>query len=354
MDLAPDTPANRRHLCAALRRASDAGGPVRVIGGGTGGRRGLVTREPSELFSTREFDRIITHEPADLVTTVEAGVPVRELQRVLRAQAQTWIQAPDIDGATVGGLLSRAASSHRRLRYGAIRDSLLQVVMVTGDGRLVHAGGKTVKGVAGYDIPRLVVGAHGTLGVIVEVTLKLWPLPSSAAWFSADGPTHQLAALGEQLRRHVHQPASILLSRDRLDVELIGPPEDLVAPAGMHISHAPPVFAAAETAEVGVSPALLPQFATDLAARAFVFQAHLGVGLCTVSVNGIDQLTELRDMAIARGGRAVILDAPDPVRADPWGPPPAGLAIMRRLKEAFDPAGILNRGQFIGDLAGAL
>ncbi len=353
MDLAANMPANRARLCAALRRASDAGRPVRVIGGGTGGRRGLVGPEPSELISTRELDRIITHEPADLVATVEAGVPVRELQGVLGAQAQTWIQAPDIDGSTVGGLLSRAASSHRRLRYGAIRDSLLQVVVVTGDGRLVRAGGKTVKGVAGYDIPRLVVGAHGTLGVIVEVTLKLWPLPPSTAWFSTDGPTHHLARLGEQVRRHVHQPASILLSQDRLDVELIGPPEDLIAPTGMRVGYAPPVFTAAQTVEVGVSPALLPQFATDLAERAFVFQAHLGVGVCTVAINGVDQLTEVRGMAIALGGHAVILDAPDPARADPWGPPPAGVAIMRRLKDAFDPAGILNRGQFIGDLAGA-
>jgi glycolate oxidase FAD binding subunit len=352
VDLAAQTPANRHTLCAALRAASAAGRQVRVAGGGSGGRAGLVAPPPDEIATTAQFDRIIAHEPADLVVTVEAGVPVRRLQEALAAHSQTWIQAPDIPGATVGGLLARAASSHRRLRYGAIRDSLLQVVIVTGDGRLVRAGGKTVKGVAGYDIPRLVVGARGTLGVIVEATLKLWPLPASRAWFTAAGPIDELAALGEQVRRQVHQPAAILLGPDRLDIELIGPPEDLLAPPGMSFSGPAPVFGARAIAEAAVPPAALARFAVDLAATGIAFQAHLGVGICTVAIEDAAQLDDLRARAIDAGGHAVILDAPDALRADPWGPPPAGLAIMRRLKAAFDPAGVLNRGQFIGDQVG--
>jgi glycolate oxidase FAD binding subunit len=353
VDLAPQLPASRAALCAALRNASEDGRQVRIVGGGSGGRRGRVVREADQVVGTNRFNRVVAHEPADLVVTVEAGVPVRHLQDTLAAHHQSWIQAPDIPGSTVGGLLSRAASSHRRLRYGAIRDSLLQVVLVTGDGRLVQAGGKTVKGVAGYDIPRLVVGAHGTLGVIVEVTLKLWPLPSSSGWFTADGPVGALAALGEQVRHRVHQPAAILLGPDRLDIELIGPPEDLVAPPQMHPSTAPAVFAAPAVAAAGVPPARLPQFAQELTDRGYLFQAHLGVGTCTIAIAAQAELDDLRGLAVAAGGYAVILDAPDRLRADPWGHVPAGLAIMRRLKAAFDPAGILNRGQFIGDPAGA-
>ncbi len=353
MDLAADTPATRTALCAALRGASEDAQAVCIAGGGSGGRHGLARSASDEIVTTAQFDRIISHEPADLVVTVEAGVAVRRLQEALAVHAQTWIQAPDIPGATVGGLLARAASGHRRLRYGALRDSLLQVVIVTGDGRLVQAGGKTVKGVAGYDIPRLVVGAHGTLGVIVEVTLKLWPLPASSAWFTAEGPGPELVALGEQVRRHVHQPAAVLLGPARLDIELIGPPEDLVAPPGMRACAPPPVFGASAVLEAGVPPARLGRFANDLAARGYPFQAHLGVGSSTVAIEDLVQLEDVRGLAIAAGGHAVVRDAPDELRADPWGPAPAGLAIMRRLKAAFDPAGILNRGQFIGDLAGA-
>jgi len=353
VDLAPETPANRAALCAVLRDASEHGRQVRIAGGGSGGRRGWVAPGTDEVVRTDQFDRVIAHEPADLIVTVEGGVPVRHLQHTLAGHQQSWIQVPDIPGSTVGGLLSRAASGHRRLRYGAIRDSLLQVVLVTGDGRLVQAGGKTVKGVAGYDIPRLVVGAYGTLGVIVEVTLKLWPLPSSSGWFTAQGSVGELAALGEQVRLHVHRPAAILLGPDRLDIELIGPPEDLVAPPGLRPSGPPPVFGGPAVAEAGVPPARLPRFAHELADRGYRFQAHLGVGTCTVAIADQAELDDLRGLARAAGGHAVILDAPDELRGDPWGPAPAGLAIMRRLKSGFDPAGILNRGQFIGDRAGA-
>jgi glycolate oxidase FAD binding subunit len=353
VDLGHEHPPDREALCDALRRASEAQRRLRIVGGGSGGRCGLRAGGRADPISTRRLDRVLAHEPADLIVTVEAGVHVSTLQAALATHGQTWIQAPEIPGSTVGGLLARAASGHRRLRYGAIRDSVLQIVVATGDGRLVQAGGKTVKGVAGYDIPRLMVGAHGTLGVIVEATLKLWPLPPSSGWFTAEGSVDELARLGEHVRRTVHQPAAILLAPARLDIELIGPPEDLSPPGGMRPAGAPPVFGAAAVVEAGVRPSVLPRLTAKLADRGYAFQAQLGVGICQVAVTDRTQRDEVRALAATSGGHAVIVDAPDELRDDPWGPPPDGLAIMGRLKASFDPAGILNRGQFIGDRAGA-
>ena len=135
--------AQGRERCRALSE---------IVGGGSGGRAGLLAPPPDDLVATRTFDRIIAYEPADLIVTVEAGVPAQRLQQALAAHGQTWIQAPDIPGGD-RGWPARARS--QQPSAPAIRrdpDSLLQVVIVTGDGRLVQAGGKTVKGVAGYDI----------------------------------------------------------------------------------------------------------------------------------------------------------------------------------------------------------
>ena len=132
----------------------------------------------------------------------------------------------------MGGVLAAAASGRERLRMGAVRDSLLEVVLATGDGRLVTGGGRTVKGVAGYDIPRLAVGSLGTLGVIVQVTLKLWPVPAAAGWFGAEGPLpERLAAVARALAGPA-RPASVLLAPGAVAVELIGPEEDVRAPDG--------------------------------------------------------------------------------------------------------------------------
>ncbi|MFN8110223.1 MAG: FAD-binding protein [Thermoleophilia bacterium] len=340
-------PADREALAALLRDRSASGTPVGVVGGGSGSRRGWDVAAPHTTLSTRGLDRIVSHEPADLTVTVEGGVPVATLQAALAQRGQTWIQAGHRPDATVGGVLATALSGHRRLRFGAVRDSLLQVVLATGDGRIVSAGGKTVKGVAGYDIPRLAVGSLGTLGVIVEVTLKLWPAPPSAAWFTATGDPTSLAALGARVLRDVHQPGAVLLEPGRLLVEIIGPADDLVAPAGMAPCDAPADPAFPATASVGVPPTAVADLAGRLARLGVRFRAQMGVGTCEVELRDPSDVPAVREAALALGGHAVVTDAPPEFRADPWGPPPPGLAIMRRLRTAFDPAGVLNPGMFI-------
>ena len=172
------TPATAEEVAELLRAASADRRPVTSVGGGTRSRRGVPT-DPGARLATSGLRRVIDHTPAELTATVEAGLPATELADRLAAAGQWWPQADIRPGSTVGGILAAAATGRGRLRHGPVRDSLLEVVLVTGDGRIVTGGGRTVKGVAGYDIPRMAVGSLGTLGVIAQVTLKLWPTPPS-------------------------------------------------------------------------------------------------------------------------------------------------------------------------------
>jgi len=338
--LIPSSPAE---VAEALAGATASRERVTVVGGGTRSRRGRPGPAADRELRTSGIARVVAHEPADLTLTVEAGMAASEVARIAASAGQGWPQAEIRAGSTVGGVLATAASGRERLRAGAVRDSLLEVVVATGDGRLVTAGGRTVKGVSGYDIPRLAVGSLGTLGVIVQVTLKLWPLPPARGWFGAEGTVDErLAAAGRALVAGV-RPTSVLLMPGHVAVELAGPSEDVRAPEGLApLGEAPPVVEGAGLVEVGVSPARLGALVRDLEEAGLAYEAQMGVGSCRVAVGDAGDVSRVRAWALALGGHAVVADGPDALRADPWGPPPPGVHLMKRLRGAFDPAGVLN------------
>jgi glycolate oxidase FAD binding subunit len=345
-------PASAEEAAAALAEATAARATVRLVGGGTRLRAGLPL-PADRVLKTASLRRVVAHEPADLTATVEAGLPALELAALLAERGQCWPQADLRPGSTVGGVLAAAASGRGRLRYGPVRDSLLEVVLATGDGRLVKGGGRTVKGVAGYDIPRLAVGARGTLGLIVQVTLKLWPLPPARGWFAAEGPLSARWELAGAALRGDLLPAAVVLSPGAVHVELAGPEEDVAAPAGMAPAAAPPAPAWPATARAGVHPPALPRALEALERDGIPYEALAGVGAVRAGIEDAAALARVRAIARDAGGHAVVEDGPDELRADPWGPAPPGLAAMRRLRAAFDPAGILNPGEFVGEAAAA-
>ncbi len=137
MDLTPRSPDA---VAAALARASRDGLTVDPRGGGTKSRRGLPG-SAGTVLSTAGLTRVVDHAPGDMTLTVEAGLPVAEVAALTARDGQWWPQAEERPGATVGGVLAAAASARGRLRHGPVRDSLLEVVLATGDGRLVKGGG---------------------------------------------------------------------------------------------------------------------------------------------------------------------------------------------------------------------
>jgi glycolate oxidase FAD binding subunit len=346
------TPATPQEAAAALADASAAGASVGVVGGGTRSRRGRPGPPPDRLLRTVGMRRVLAHEPADLTVTVEAGLAATELAELAASAGQAWPQADIREGSTVGGVLAAAASGRRRLRMGAVRDSLLEVVIATGDGRLATGGGRTVKGVAGYDLPRLAVGSLGTLGVIVQATLKLWPIPAASGWFGAQGPLAERLAAAARALGGPARPASVLLAPGAVAVELVGPEEDVRAPEGLEpLGAAPPEPAGRGLVEAGVPPPRLGELAARLEEAGLGYEARMGVGTCLVAVETPDDVARARALALALGGHAQVVDGPDELRADPWGPDPPGIDLMRRLREAFDPAGVLNRDKLLWEAA---
>ncbi len=327
-------------LAATLADASALTRTVRVEGGGTRSRRGRP-HEPDAVLSTSALAGVVDYEPADMTVTVRAGTAVELLQHELEAHGQAWPAADTRPGSTVGGILATGASGLSRLRYGPVRDSLLEVVIVTGDGRRVAAGARTVKSVAGYDLPRLMVGADGTLGVIAQVTLRLWPLPTSSGWSRTEGTLTELTELAERWVGHPSRPLAVAVTPDALWVHAGG--EEL--PEGLeHVPSGPARPNGGGSVQMGVPPPALAAALSRLAADDRDFRAQAGVGVIEVAVDDAGDVATTRALATSLGGHAIVIDGPPELREDPFGPIPPGVEIMRRLRDQFDPAGIVNPG----------
>ena len=174
-------PATAEETAAALRDASAAGHRVRVRGGGTKLGWGLPLQPPADAeLSTERLDAIVEHNVADLTAVVQAGVPLARAQAAFAQAGQMLALDPPTgpgDGATIGGVLATGDSGPVRQRYAAVRDLVVGVRVALPDGSVARAGGKVIKNVAGYDLAKLMSGAFGTLGVVVEVSVRLHPRP---------------------------------------------------------------------------------------------------------------------------------------------------------------------------------
>jgi len=161
-------PGSAAEVAAVVRVAAEAGVPIMPWGGGTAVDLGPPPPRAGIVLSLRRLGHLLEHEPGDLTVTAEAGMTLADLQTALRARGQ-WLSLdpPDAERATLGGVVAANASGPRRQLYGTVRDLLIGLTVVTADGSLLHGGGKVVKNVAGYDLPKLFVGSHGTLGIIV-------------------------------------------------------------------------------------------------------------------------------------------------------------------------------------------
>jgi glycolate oxidase FAD binding subunit len=339
-------PASKADLAAALRAASEGGRRVRLVGGRTHMDRAAPLEADAELWTT-QLDRTVAYDPAEMIAVVEAGMRVGALQRILGEGRQEWpVDAPT--DATVGGVIAAGVSSPRRLRVGHVRDTVVELELVTGDGRAVRSGARTVKNVTGFDIHRLATGSFGSLGAIVQVALKVRPLPQSRRTLVHTGEGG--LDLGRRLLGGVPAAAAVLAAPDRLELRLEGwsaEVDDLVAAArsvtedlvALESERFParPVGEAPVVVEAAVPPSRMPALVQDLEG----WTALVGVGLVWFRLTeaDADAFGTIRDRAVSSGGTATVIRGAIP----DTGPAPAlpAAEVQRRLKDSFDPAGIL-------------
>ena len=317
---------------------------VRFVGGGSTLR--AVSPSPTDVtVGSAGLTGIFAYEPDDLTVVVRAGTAVEDLEDALRTHRQTAL-LPPVSGRTVGGVIAAGDSGFARLRYGPTRDRVLGVTLVTGYGRIVSGGGPLVKNVTGYDLPRLCVGSEGALGFIVDVSLKLWPLPSATRTIPIGAATDAAVLYRPTAVIETENGVAAYVGGSEAEVvrsaQLLGSPgeEGWTWPAAPRGPHAIAVLVPpSETAAA---------IATLDGAGVHQFVAQHGVGRIDASAEVLDgaAVDELRREMAALRGRVVITRWPgDLDRPDRWGFTPNSAGITARLRAAFDPFEICNPGR---------
>ncbi len=345
-------PHTKADVVEALREANAHRRRLLIVGGRHHMDKGEPCEVDGELWTT-QLDRLVAYEPAEMIAVVEAGMRVGELNRLLAEGGQEWPSDAPAE-ATVGGAIAADAQSPRRLKVGRIADSVLEAEIVTGDGRFVRSGARTVKNVTGYDLHKLVAGSLGTLGVIVQVALKLRPLPQARRTLHAPGGI----PVGARILGAVPGAAAVLATPGELEIRLEGWREEVdeqtapvraIVPGLDQVDDADfpshrPWEDAAVIAEAAVPPSALEPLSAVAGER---WGALLGVGLLWVGLDAAGEaLAELRAGAADVGGIAPVIRGPGGLGDVPLPAP----EIHRRLKAAFDRNGVLAPGRSWGGI----
>ena len=338
-----------------IREAAARGAPLRLRGGGSKDFYGGALE--GEVLDTRGHAGVVSYEPTELVITARCGTRLEELEATLAASGQMLAFEPPRFGAdaTLGGCVAAGLSGPRRASAGAVRDFVLGARLLDGRARELCFGGQVMKNVAGYDVSRLLAGSLGTLGLILEVSLKVLPRPAAELTLQLELSEDQAL---EALNRWAGRPLPISASAWRsglLDLRLSGAPSALQA-AAKQIGGRPVDPAQAARFWSGIREHADAFFAGDapLWRLSLPSQAPaLGLpGEQMIEWNGALRWLRTRADAPAvraaaqrAGGHATLFRAADKAAGAFTPLSPVLLRLHRELKAAFDPAGIFNRGR---------
>jgi len=382
-------PGNPEEVAGALKIATGAGLQVIPRGGATKMDWGNPPRSGELTLSTRRLNRVVEHTWGDMTATVEAGCTIQRLQQTLAEHGQRLALDPLWpDQATIGGILATNDSGPLRVRFGSLRDLVIGITLALPDGTLAKSGGKVVKNVAGYDLPKLATGSLGTLGIITQAIFRLHPVPRESRTLSfsnADSQTMNALVLAIQDCNMVPTGVQVRAgnsSTPEVDLRFEGTTAGCeaqieqtlrIASGARPIESPADVWNARSTLWSGAAPSVVCKFSLlpadlgnflNLIRKAseplqlpwkLVAQA-VGVGYLRLEGNDagalLNVLQDLRKNLETRGGSLVILRCPLEIKSkmDVWGSAGDALALMRSIKAQFDPTGVLNPGRFIGGI----
>jgi glycolate dehydrogenase FAD-binding subunit len=398
-------PGTQDGLASIVREAFETATPLYPIGGGTSLDFGLPAKDPGKGLSLGKLNRILDYPARDMTVTVEAGVTMKSLTELLAKERQRLpIDVPQVEQATIGGVIATNWNGPRRYGLGSVRDYVIGISAVDGRGQPFKGGGRVVKNVAGYDFCKLLTGSLGTLGVITQVTLRLRPIPEQSALIACAVTN---AAAAEKLL------AALVASQTApTAIELLAGPAWQADPALQSLATAEPdhVFLVVgvegtapevefmvrqlthEWRELGVaaplvvgetaalwqrliefpaagdSPLVLKASVVPCGTTALIdaarrldpgcsIQAHAGNGSLVIKFSefpaqGLSRalVGNLQPAAAAHRGHVMVLSNPsraEMTHQSAWGATDAPLELMTAVKWRFDPKDILNRGRFV-------
>jgi glycolate oxidase FAD binding subunit len=377
-------PATAAELAEVVTRAQNDKSPLLVAGNRSKLDWGGCVTGAKTVVSTQKLDRLIDHAVGDLTVTVAVGMKFDRLQQILAAAGQFLPLDPAYpDRATIGGIIATADTGSLRHRYGSVRDVLLGIQFVRADGKIAKAGGRVVKNVAGYDMMKLFTGAYGTLGILTEVTLRVYPLPAHSGTVILTGEAAKLSDLAKMLLSSTLTPIAVdaLSTAFSQHLELSNTPSLVVKFATIPASIAEQssqlldlarglgikggswqgaqeraLWDGIQTGIWGTTPigcklgvrstaafatiATLDRL-TNNSARGVI---HLGSGIGACAIDRASDIPTLRHECEAAGGYLSVLQAPEDLKRsiDVWGYRGNAVTLMRALKQQFDPDNLLN------------
>jgi glycolate oxidase FAD binding subunit len=376
-------PGSAAEVARALKAADAAGAAVIPRGGGTQMALGMPPDRYDLALDLRGIDQVLEYEPADLTVTVEAGMTLAALQAHLAARGQWLPLDPPAPEATIGGILATNASGAARIAFGTARDLVIGMSVAMADGQVVKFGGRVVKNVAGYDMSKMHIGALGTLGVILQASLKVAPLPRASRTLAVASPHIDTLVRLALAMRDASLPATGIALIDpagaaeaRLLLRFAGSPaaversraetERLALAEGLASEQAPDGFwreagelrAPSGPAVVRVSdrPSRSAEVIQRLAALGADVLSYPTAGVTfsrfiTLGMPSLEALGRLRADVEADGGALVVESAPVATKEalGVWGSIRSD-GLSRELKRVMDPRSTLNPGRLLRGL----